>query len=476
MNVLQSYSDALGLLIAALAVAFLISGLDDLIIDLCYCMRRLSRRSPTSRVLRQISLGGEERPIAIMVPAWHEHDVIYSMVRTNRNHIDYIDYTFFIGVYQNDPATLVEALRAREAFPNVVVSIVPHDGPTCKADCLNVLVAAIATHERASGRLFAGVALHDSEDVIHPLELKLFNNLNDFYDFIQLPVYSFRRSPRHFVAGTYMDEFAEFHTKDLEVREQLSGVVPCAGTSAFFSRLVIAGLAKPDSEVFNTSSLTEDYDVAFRLHLLGMKEVFVSFRVDFTIDTPIETALPQCVGGRLPIATREFFPEEFRAAYRQRARWLLGIAFQGWLNFGWKGNLGTKYFFYRDRKGVVTSILTVLAYFVVANCIVLALASTLIDRSLTPGSGGPGWTSGFLSLNLALLSNRLVQRTYFTARIYGPVMGALAGPRMMVSNLLNFFAALRAIYMFADHRFSGRPIVWDKTQHVLPANPLEFAE
>jgi adsorption protein B len=47
---------------------------------------------------------------------------------------------------------------------------------------------------------------------------------------------------------------------------------------------------------------------------------------------------------------------------------------------------------------------------------------------------------------------------------------------MMVSNLLNFFAALRAIYMFADHRFSGRPIVWDKTQHVLPANPLEFAE
>jgi bacteriophage N4 adsorption protein B len=218
LNVLQSDSDALGLLIAALAVAFLISGLDDLIIDLCYCMRRLSRRSPTSRVLPQISLGGEERPIAIMVPAWHEHDVIYSMVRTNRNHIDYIDYTFFIGVYQNDPATLVEALRAREAFPNVVVSIVPHDGPTCKADCLNVLVAAIATHERASGRLFAGVALHDSEDVIHPLELKLFNNLNDFYDFIQLPVYSFRRSPRHFVAGTYMDEFAEFHTKDLEVR------------------------------------------------------------------------------------------------------------------------------------------------------------------------------------------------------------------------------------------------------------------
>jgi bacteriophage N4 adsorption protein B len=55
-----------------------------------------------------------------------------------------------------------------------------------------VLVAAIAMHERASGRSFAGVALHDSEDVIHPLELKLFNNLNDFYDFIQLPVYSSR--------------------------------------------------------------------------------------------------------------------------------------------------------------------------------------------------------------------------------------------------------------------------------------------
>jgi bacteriophage N4 adsorption protein B len=93
LNVLQSYSEALGLLIAALAVAFLISGLDDLIIDLCYCMRRLRRRSSISGALPQLSLGGEERPIAIMVPAWHEHDVIYSMVRTNRKHIDYIDYT-----------------------------------------------------------------------------------------------------------------------------------------------------------------------------------------------------------------------------------------------------------------------------------------------------------------------------------------------------------------------------------------------
>ena len=61
---------------------------------------------------------------------------------------------------------------------------------------------------------------------------------------------------------------------------------------------------------------------------------------------------PTFVERNLPISTREFFPSELRGAYRQRARWLIGIVFQGTSSHGWRGNLGTRYFLLRDRKGM----------------------------------------------------------------------------------------------------------------------------
>jgi adsorption protein B len=64
----------------------------------------------------------------------------------------------------------------------------------------------------------------------------------------------------------------------------------------------------------------------------------------------------------------------------------------------------------------------------------------------------------------------LIQRTIFTARIYGLAQGLLAGPRMIVSNFLNFFAVLRAVKIFAVHKTTGKSIVWDKTQHTYPAH------
>ena len=149
--------------------------------------------------------------------------------------------------------------------------VVPRDGPTSKADCLNEVIAAIFDHEIKNEITFAGIAMHDAEDLIHPHELKLFNLLIGKYDFIQLPVLSFNQPLREFVAGISMDEFAEVHTKDLVVREHLSGVVPCAGVSACFSRRAMAMLVEYNGVPFDTSCFTEDYDVAFRMHELGLQ-------------------------------------------------------------------------------------------------------------------------------------------------------------------------------------------------------------
>jgi bacteriophage N4 adsorption protein B len=43
------------------------------------------------------------------------------------------------------------------------------------------------------------------------------------------------------------------------------------------------------------------------------------------------------------IATKEFFPHLLKASIRQKTRWTAGIAFQGFKNMGWFGNLTQRY-------------------------------------------------------------------------------------------------------------------------------------
>src|SRR6185503_18555094 len=197
------YADALLSLTAALALLILVSGLDDAFIDAYYWLRGLQRRK------REIADGAlaelrarPQAPFAIMVPAWKEHDVIAAMVENTVRTLDYGPYRIFCGVYRNDPATAREVDRIAALYPERVTRVdVPHDGPTCKADCLNSIVRRVLMEEHSSGTRFAGMVLHDSEDVIHPLELALFNSLVPGKDLVQLPVFSLERSWRDFTAG-----------------------------------------------------------------------------------------------------------------------------------------------------------------------------------------------------------------------------------------------------------------------------------
>ena len=51
--------------------------------------------------------------------------------------LDYRAYMVFVGTYQNDAATIAEVERMRHRYKQLHRVEVPHDGPTCKADCLN---------------------------------------------------------------------------------------------------------------------------------------------------------------------------------------------------------------------------------------------------------------------------------------------------------------------------------------------------
>ena len=462
------------MLIAGVIIA--ISSIDDLVVDLLYWSSRLmgtsdskSKELPSVEILEQMP----ERPIAIMVPCWKEHDVIFSMLSSNSRLVRYEHAHYFVGVYLNDPLTQAEVRRAQGLYKNIHMVLVPHDGPTSKADCLNQTISDIFMFEAEQNIQFAGIVMHDSEDLIHPLELKLFNKLVDIYDFIQLPVYSFSRPITSMIAGLYMDEFAEMHTKDLEVRQRISGVIPCAGVSACFSREAIQHLNDQNQgEAFRTSSFTEDYDIAFRVSELGLNSAFIAYPANYAIDIDIDNGNPGILHRTLPVATREFFPSGLEAAYRQRARWLLGIVFQGSQEHGWKGSLGTKYFLARDRKGVITSPAVMLAYFALANLTVFEFYRAVFDpeKQFVYTLLSQDWAVWLFFANFLFLVWRLFNRMTFTGMIYNVRHALMAAPRLVVGNFVNFFATWRAVRIYVSHRISGTALVWDKTSHSYPVH------
>ena len=473
------YYFALEVLAATVALLIFISSVDDLFIDIWYWTRRIFRSVTADRQYPHLTAAQirekSEQPIAIMVPAWHEYDVIAAMVENMVEVMEYQNYVVFVGTYFNDPRTINEVERMRTRYKQLYRVEVPHDGPTCKADCLNAVVESIFEYERKNGMQFAGMVLHDSEDVLHPLELKYFNYLLPRKDMIQLPVASLERKWYELVAGTYMDEFAEAHAKDMVVRESVSGVVPSAGVGTCFSRRAMDALVgATHNKPFNTDSLTEDYDVGNRLAQLDMHAIFgvfpVSFRVQRTSWFKAGGKQEQIV--RMPLCVREFFPDTFRQAYRQKARWVLGIGLQSWEQIKWPDTLAARYLLLRDRKSTVTAFINVLAYFLVLQFLIVEVGiATGWWRVFYPSlfAENSPWRV-LIYLNAVSLVIRCGHRIYFTTSLYGWRHGLMSVPRMVVSNFVNFMAVARAWRLFLSYLFRGKALVWDKTMHDFPTD------
>ncbi|WP_442781073.1 glycosyl transferase family protein [Burkholderia cepacia] len=473
----SAYLYALNLVAIVTAIVILVSTLDDLTLDACYWsfeIRRILRREKSQTIDIGMLRGLEERHLALMVPAWKEYDVIAKMIENTLATLEYERYVIFVGTYHNDAETTAEVERMVRRYPGRVTrATVMNDGPTCKADCLNWIIEAILRYEAVHRIQFAGVVMHDCEDVIHPVELKYLNHAVADSDLVQLPVLSLPRKWNEFVAGCYLDDFSETHQKDVPVRARLTGVVPGAGVASCYSRRSIeAAMKERNGSPFNTSSLTEDYDFSFRLRDLGMKETFACIPLTGITRDAVERRATGSVANRNLLATREYFPKTFRTAYRQRTRWILGIAFQGWEQLGWKGNLLTRYMFFHDRKGIVTSLFSVIAYGVLVNFLLLGA----LQRSLhvipvgAPLFMASQWVAPLLWINTAMLFARAGQRFHFVSKLNGPTQGLLSIPRMFVNNLINFYAVCRAWRIYIGHLVTGKPIAWDKTSHTYLSN------
>jgi bacteriophage N4 adsorption protein B len=457
------------------------NGLEEMFFDANYFLRGLHRRSRRMVSLNELR-NAPKRRIAIMVAAWQEADVIEQMLDHNLRSLDYDagQFDIFVGTYCNDPDTQQKVDLVARRARNVHKIVVPHDGPTCKADCLNWIYQGIVLDEKRTGRRYDILLMHDSEDLIHPLALRLYSLLIPEHDFVQTPVFSLPVPRSKLVGATYIDEFAEAHLKDMLVREAIGGLVPSAGVGSAFCRNAFEEIAAQHGQKpFNPESLTEDYEIGLKFRLAGKKVHFALRTVERPVDRP-----PGLFGRSREkweeeyIATREYFPDQWTASVRQRSRWVLGIALQTWQQIGWKGPLAVLYHLYRDRKALAVNALLLGAYLLMAYLGVRSVASAagLAPWSISnvaPDGSALDW---ILSFNLVFLAWRTIMKFGFVGRLYGAAQAALSLPRLFLGNIISLFATGRAVNMYAGHRLTGKPLRWLKTKHAFPSHEVLRAE
>jgi adsorption protein B len=472
-----------------IAIVLIISGLDDLFVDISYWIfrKRYKNNLPSLSYIRT----KQESPIALVIGAWQEYSVIGRTISIALNKLEYSNFRLFVGVYQNDKKTQDEVRKFSENDPRVIMCVNPKDGPTSKADNLNNVFDCIAKYEKYHTE-FAIVLIHDSEDFIHPLSMKLDNYLISYKgDYgVQIPVVPIKSKLGKLFHRTYCDAFAEMHTKELIVRQALHAYIPFAGTGMAFNRKIfyymqsgnkkyleqikfeneynivnvtkinkhnwqnfstIVGDPASRTSIFNEANLTEDYEMGLKFHSLGFKTSFVNLIMLEDDDDNTE------------IATQSYFPNKFWGAVKQRSRWIAGINLQNWQIYKWKGSIKTKYFLARDRKGIFSSLFLIISYLLLVYSVL-----NIIDAQR-----GWGVFPAVIELNSTLwytlmfcfvfLISRLFHRVYFTYKWYGIKYAMLSIFRMLADNFVNFFASLRALKIFFSVK--EKKLVWDKTDH-----------
>jgi adsorption protein B len=242
----------------ALAVWTLLSGLDDLFISLVWaCTAKKSFSWPSDAELDE----AVEGRTAIFVPLWHEDGVIRQMLDRNLAEIRYRNFDIFVGVYPNDEATSRAVAEAERVHGRVHLAEVPHDGPTSKADCLNAIWRSMRSYEEVQGVRFETIVIHDAEDLVHAESLRLINWYMRDYQMVQVPVLALPTGCEEFTHGLYCDEFAEYQSKDIPVRQRLGGFLPSNGVGTGFERDALERMAAGrGGRMFDPGCLTEDYE------------------------------------------------------------------------------------------------------------------------------------------------------------------------------------------------------------------------
>jgi adsorption protein B len=462
---------------------YVVLGLDDAFFDIIYWVRHFYNKIK-HRIYgyRRLSIDEllkiPEKPMAIFIGCWDEHAIIEIMLKHNIENINYNNYDIFVGLYPNDPKTIDAVKKAALLFPNLHYVIGNKPGPTTKSHNLNTIFEYIKTYEKEHNKTYDVFVMHDAEDLIHPLSLKVFNYMIPRKDMVQLPVYPLRVDLLNFTHWVYNDEFIESHTKDMIVRETIDGHVPSAGVGTGFSRRTLYALEKENKGVpFHNKTHTEDYSISLQIRRLNLESIFMRHSISqivekkrwylFGFGKPVHKEIKQHV------VTQSLFPNHYYSAVRQRSRWILGISLQEWQHSQWKGNLATKMTLFRDRKGLVAYLVTGIAYalrvYWISHVLILTplFPNALTLVNLLEMNRGARY---LVVVCTVLMFNRILQRMISTTRIYGIIPGILSIPRVYWSNIINFHAVILSLKVFFLGEGQGGRNKWLKTRNSFPSH------
>lgn len=438
------------------AVGFLIGGVDDLLIDLIWILRRFGERCAPPPRIETLPRSDAPHRLVIFIAAWREAAVIGAMLRTALAAIDYPAFRIYVGAYPNDPETIGAVETVVAGDPRVRLVVGPRDGPTTKADNLNVLWRALAVEDAAAGQRTDAIILHDAEDLIHADELWVHDALIGDFPIVQTPVVPLIDRAARMVSGHYADEFAESHGATLIVRAALGAGLPLAGVGCCVRVSALERLAEADGVPFDAASLTEDYELGLRLTGMGLRARFA-----------------RVLGhdGSL-VATRAFFPSAVDAAVRQKGRWMVGIALAGWDRVGWGRALDLRehWMRMRDRRAPLAMLVLAVAYLALVLWGVSHAAHWLLRTGTSPLGPYLRW---LLTINAGLLVWRLAMRALHTGGTYGWREGLRAVPRLLVANFIALLAVRQALVRYVAV-LRGAAQRWEKTEHVFPADPLDL--
>ena len=434
---------------------FLIGALDELAVDIAWAWLKLTGRAKTWRIERSEARGSPlAGPAAVLIPTWQEEQVIEFTIAHALAAWPQEELRLYVGCYLNDTGTMEAVMRGSGGDPRVRLVVHGRHGPTTKADCLNRLYAALEDDERRCGRQVRLVVLHDAEDMVDPAALALLDRAVADADFVQLPVLPEAQRYSRWIGSHYCEEFAEAHGKAMVVRGALGAALPAAGVGCGFYRPMLGRIAGQTAGTgpFSVESLTEDYELGLRIKAAGGSSSFLRVRGE---------------DGQL-VATRACFPARIDHAVRQKARWVHGIALQGWDRLGWTGGFGEWWMRLRDRRGPMTALVLFTGYLVLVLAGLLWLAGGL--GLVRPWQAEP-LLLVLLAANFLAFAWRAAMRFAFTAREYGWAEGARAVGRIPVANAIAIMAGRRALFAYVRTLCGARP-QWDKTfHHAHPAAP-----
>lgn len=468
--IFENYAAVLYVIGLILVSLYLLMSVDDFIWDIATTFLRRLHKQPRLdfKVLDTVP----PKLLAVTIAAWHEDAVLGDVIDNFITSTSYPRsmYHIFLGIYPNDPPTLAVAQALAERYANVHVIINAIPGPTSKAQNINHVIRQIRLFEQECKWEFASLTIHDSEDVIHPYELLATNYLLDYHDALQFPVFPLIRMPRisnffkNITTGTYADEFAENHYTTMVNRYMAKAFVPSAGTGFVLSRKTLAHFGSDD--VLPGNSITEDYRLALTLFEHNIRLYYVLEHIP-RVNNKWKVVWDY-------VATRSMFPNTFKAAVRQKARWTLGITMQSVRFrdiFLTKGISFTgRYSLYKDTKAKVGNLLVMIGYPVLIYFIISLFVQM---QPIFPVGSLSWWLS--LTVTAMMLERQLFRgisvyhvygmRSVFFACLFPPIFPI----RLIWGNIINLAATMKA---FRQRYFSKKR----KTKKHTPAAGKEPAQ